>query len=58
MIQLKGNQTSFSLEWWKEPIMFYVDEDQDESYRDLVKVANAIKTVSQLAEEDDQMNIL
>gem|GEM_PF-5012002 len=38
--------------------MFYVDEDQDESYRDLVKVANAIKTVSQLAEEDDQMNIL
>ena len=58
MIQLKGNQTSFSLEWWTEPIMFYVDEDQDESYRDLVKVANAIKTVSQLAEEDDQMNIL
>ncbi len=58
MIQLKGNQTSFSLEWGKEPIMFYVDEDQDESYRDLVKVANAIKTVSQLAEVDDQMNIL
>ena len=58
MIQLKGNQTSFSLEWGKDPVMFYVDEDQDDSYRDLVKMTKMIQSLEEMAEEDDQMNIL
>lgn len=47
-----------SVEEKQEPFACFVDEDQPESYQDLVKLVNGIKHVEQLAEKDDQMNIL